>query len=222
MAVKKSRKRTGFFIYSYLRQWICRGQKGCKVCGKRYYLSIEGIRKGYLSPLTFSAQLSLTLAVTPEASTVLGFVVSPDESLAGLSTNRVRRSSFSLFRLIIVVSVPDFLPAGRKTSPSSSSIVNITSSVAATGVLQDSWDELTFSVAKKTVRVASSETEADKWKLEDSLGVAGSLGRDDSRCGWFSAVGKEDSGSVVSGIEGSDGETSVTTSGSTVVKAKWS
>ena len=34
-------------------------------------------------------------------------------------------------------------------------------------------------------------------------------------------MGKEDSGSVVSGIEGSDGEASVTTSGSTVAKAKW-
>ena len=67
--------------------------------------------KGYLSPLPFSAQLSLTLAVTPEASTVLGFVVSPDVSFAGLSTNCVTRSSFSLFRLIIVVSAPNLLLA---------------------------------------------------------------------------------------------------------------
>ena len=37
----------------------------------------------------------------------------------------------------------------------------------------------------------------------------------------FSAVGKEDSGSVVSGIEGSGGEASVTTAGSTVPKATW-
>jgi len=158
-------------------------QKGLKVCGKRYYVSIEGIRKGYLSQLPFSAQLSLTSVVTPQASTVLGFVVTPDVSLAGLSTNRVTRSSFLLFRLIIVVSVPDLLLAGRKISPPSSSIVNITSSVAATGVLQDSWDELTISVAKETVRVDSPETEADKSKLEDCLGVAGSIVRDDSRSG---------------------------------------
>ena len=104
-------------------------------------------------------------------------------SLAGLSTNRVRRSSFSLFRLIIVVSAPDLLLARRKTSPSSSSIVNITSSVAATGVLQDSWDELTISVAKETVCVDSPETEADTSKFEDCLGVAGSIVRDDSRSG---------------------------------------
>ena len=51
--------------------------------------------------------------------------------------------------------------------------------------------------------------------------MSGCIKRDDSRCGWFSAVGKEDSGSVVSGIEGSDGETSVTTSGSSVAKATW-
>ena len=103
-------------------------------------------------------------------------------SLAGLSTNRVTLSSFSLFRLIIVASVPDFLPAGR-TSPSSSAKVNITSSVAATGVLQVSWNELTFSVAKETMRVASSETDADKSKLEDCLGVAGSTERHGSRSG---------------------------------------
>ena len=133
--------------------------------------------------MPFSAQLSLTLAVTPEASTVLGFVVSPDVSLAGLSTNRVARSAFSLFRVIIIVSAPDLLLAGRKTSPSSSSIVNITSSVAATGVLQDSWDELTISVAKETVRVDSPETEEDKSKLEDCLGVAGSVVRDVSSSG---------------------------------------
>ena len=136
-----------------------------------------------MSPLPFSAQLSLTLAVTPEASTALGFVVTPDVSLAGLSTNRVMRSSFSLFRLIIVVSAPDLLPAGRKTSPPSSSKVNITLSVAATGVLQDSWDELTISVSKETVRVDSPETEADKSKFEDCLGVAGSIVSDDSRSG---------------------------------------
>ena len=159
-----------------------RDEKGCKVCGKRYYLSTEGIRKGYLSTLPFSAQVSLTLQVTPEASTVLGFVTTPDVSLAGLATNRVTRS-FSLFRLIIVVSAPVLLPAGRKTSPPSSSKVNITSSVAATGVLQDSWDELTISVCKETVRVDSPETEADKSKLEDCLGVAGSMVRDDSRSG---------------------------------------
>ena len=139
--------------------------------------------KGYLSPLPFSAQLSLTLAVTPEASTVLGFVVTPDVSFAGLSTSCVTRSSFSLFRLIIVVSAPDLLLAGRRTSPSSSSIVNITSSVAATGVLQYSWDELTISVATETVCVDSPETDADKSKLEDCLGVAGSVVRDDSRSG---------------------------------------
>ena len=133
--------------------------------------------------MPFSAQLSLTLAVTPEASTVLGFVVSPDVSLAGLSTNRVARSAFSLFRVIIIVSAPDLLLAGRKTSPSSSSIVNITSSVAATGVLQDSCDELTISVAKETVCVDSPETEGDKSKLEDCLGVAGSVVRDVSRSG---------------------------------------
>ena len=133
--------------------------------------------------MPFSAQLSLTLAVTPEASTVLGFVVPPDVSLAGLSTNRVTRSAFSLFRVIIIVSAPDLLLAGRKTSPSSSSIVNITSSVAATGVLQDSCDELTISVAKETVCVDSPETVADKSKLEDCLGVAGSVLRDVSSSG---------------------------------------
>ena len=104
-------------------------------------------------------------------------------SLAGLSTNRVARSAFSLFRVIIIVSAPDLLLAGRKTSPSSSSIVNITSSVAVTGVLQYSWDELTISVAKETVCVNSPETVADKSKLEDCLDVAGSVVRDVSRSG---------------------------------------
>ena len=139
------------------------------------------MRKVYLSPLPFSAQLSLTLAVTPEASTVLGFVVTADVSLAGLSTNRVTRSSFSLFRLIIVVLAPDLLVARRKTSPPLSSIVNIASSVAPTEVLHNSWDELTFSVPKETVPVDSPETEADKSQLEDCLGVAGCLKRDGSR-----------------------------------------
>ena len=179
VAVKKSRKPTGFFIYSYLKH---SGFPAVKKDAK-YVEKGTIYRKGYLSPLPFSAQLSLTSTVTPEASTVLGFVVTPDVLLAGLSTNRVTLSSVSLFRLISVASLPDFLPAGRKTSPLSSSKVNITPSVAATGVLQDSWNEVTFSVAKETVRVASSETDAYKSKLEDCLGVAGSTERDGSRSG---------------------------------------
>ena len=47
-------------------------------------------------------------------------------------------------------------------------------------LLHDSRDKVTFSVAKATVRVASSEVEAAKSKLEDCLNVVKCIKRDHS------------------------------------------
>ena len=72
------------------------------------------------------------------------------------------------------------------------------------------------------MRVASSEVGAGKLKSEDCLGEAGCTKRDDPRSACFSAEGKEDSSSMVSGIEGSDSGMSTTTSGSNVGEITWS
>ena len=47
-------------------------------------------------------------------------------------------------------------------------------------LLHDSREKVTFSVAKATVRVASSRVEAAKAKLEDCLSVVKCIKRDDS------------------------------------------
>ena len=72
------------------------------------------------------------------------------------------------------------------------------------------------------MRVASSEEGAGKLKSEDCLGEAGCTKRDDPRSACFSAEGKEDSSSMVSGIEGSDSRMSTTTSGSKIGEIIWS
>ena len=76
---------------------------------------------------------------------------------------------------IATFSVPDFSLL-KITSSSSFSIVIITSSLGATGVLQDSVEELLLSVVVKKPFINSSEAAGNKLELEYFLGVVGWAG----------------------------------------------